>query len=255
MNRSLGAAFGSRNERGFAMYPWSLRLLAAVLILACMAAPADAARLRSHGISFTHHTGSFSGSTSGGFSVSPHKTRVFFDDFGNNGFFFSHRTGRSFFFRRLVVLNPGPVPPFNGTNQFFSGTIVPPFTIGTPINSFFVPQFFVFRNNSLFSRNSNFNFGFFSSGFRTGRFNSFFAPVGLTGGSGNSTIILLTNPSPSVIPASFPIGASPVSAAKAQIVVLHRWPEAGKVKVFAPTSSAQASGSRSAMQIAEVPAQ
>ena len=235
------------------MNAWSLRLVGAVVILASLAAPAEAARLRSHGPSFTHHTGFFSGSTSGGFSVSPHKTRVFFGDFTSSGFFFPQRTHgdfffrRNLFFRRIVVLNPGPVPPFTGTNQFFSGTIVPPFTIGTPINSFFVPRFFSTRNNG-------FTFGFFSSGFRAGGFNDFFAPVGLTGGSGNATVILLVNPSPAIIPASVQLAGSPASPAKAQIVVLHTWSGTDKVKIFSPGTSAQA-GSRTAMQIAEVPAQ
>ena len=43
------------------MNAWSLRLLSAALVLACLAAPAEAARVRSHGLSFNHHTGSFSG--------------------------------------------------------------------------------------------------------------------------------------------------------------------------------------------------
>jgi hypothetical protein len=231
-----------------------LRLVAAVVILAYMAAPAEANRSRTHGMSFTHHTGSFSGS--GGFSVSHHKTRVFFGNFANHGFFFSRGTRGNFFFgrdlsfRRVVVLNPGPVPPFSGNNQFFSGTIVPSFTIGTPINAFFVPRSSFFRNNG-------FNFGFFSSGFSSGfrtgnEMFSNFGPFGLTGGSGNQTVLLLVNTGPAVIPASVPVAASPV---KAQIVVLHTWPGADKVKIFAPTASAQASGSPTAMQIAEVPAQ
>ena len=236
------------------MNAWSLRLLSAALVLACLAAPAEAARIRSHGLSFTHHTGFFSGSTSGGFSVSPHKTRVFLGDFTSSGFFFPRGTGRDFFFRRdlffrrVVVLNPGPVPPFNGSNQLFSGTIVPPFTIGTPINSFFVPRFFVTRNNG-------FTFGFFSNGFRDGRFNDFFAPVGLTGGSGNATVILLVNPTTAVIPTSAQLAASPASSPKPQIVVLHAWSGTNKVKIFSPSRSAQTGGSGTAMQIAEVPAQ
>ena len=236
------------------MNAWSLRLVGALLVLACLAAPAEAARVRSHGLSFNHHTGSFSGSTSGGFSVSPHKTRVFLGDFTSSGFFFPRGTNRdfsfnrNFFFRRVVVLNPGPVPPFDGTNQFFSGTIVPPFTIGTPINSFFVPRFF-------FARNNGFTFGFFSSGFRNGGFNDFFAPVGLTGGSGNATVILLVNPSPAVIPASVHLPATSARRAKAQIVVLHAWSGTDKVKIFSPGRSAQVGNGRTAMQIAEVPAQ
>jgi hypothetical protein len=226
------------------MRAWSWRLLAAVVILACIAGSAEAGRSRTHGISFNHHTGFFSGSTSGGFSVSPHKTRVFFDDFANDGFFSSQRTRRNFFFRRIVVLNPGPVPPFTSNNLFFSGTIVPPFTIGTPINSFFVPRFF-FRNNG-------FNFSFFSPGFRNGRFNQFFfAPFGLTGGSGGGqTILVLADMTQAAIPAAIP---APTAPAKAQIVVLHTWPETNKVKIFAPTASAQGSGGRVATQIAEVP--
>jgi hypothetical protein len=196
-------------------------------------------------MSFTHHTGSFSGS--GGFSVSHHKTRVFFDNFANHRFFFSRSSRGNFFFGRqlVIVRNPGPVPPFSGNNQFFSGTIVPSFTIGTPINAFFVPRSFFFRNNG-------FTFG--SSGFRTGNeFFSNFGPFGLTGGSGGETVLLLGNTGgPAVIPVSVPVAASPV---KAQIVVLHNWPGADKVKIFAPTASAQASGSSTAMQIAEVPAQ
>jgi hypothetical protein len=228
-----------------------LRLVAAVVILAYMAAPAEANRSRTHGLSFTHHTGSFSGS--GGFSVSHHKTRVFFDSFANHRFFFSRSTRGNFFFGRqlVIVRNPGPVPPFSGNNQFFSGTIVPSFTIGTPINAFFVPRSFFFRNNG-------FNFGFFSSGFSSGfrtgnEMFSNFGPFGFTGGSGGGTVLLLGNTGSAVIPVSVPVAASPV---KAQIVVLHNWPGADKVKIFAPTASAQASGSSStAMQIAEVPAQ
>jgi hypothetical protein len=222
-----------------------LRLVAAVVILAYMAAPAEAKSSRTHGLSFTHHTGSFSGS--GGFSVSHHKTRVFFDNFANRRFFFSRSTRGNFFFGRqlVIVRNPGPVPPFSGNNQFFSGTIVPSFTIGTPINAFFVPRSSFFRNNG-------FTFG--SSGFRIGNeMFSNFGPFGLTGGSGGGTVLLLGNTGgPAVIPVSVPVAASPV---KAQIVVLHTWPGADKVKIFSPTGAGQASGSHTTMQIAEVPAQ
>jgi len=225
------------------------RMISAVLILGYMAAPAEAGRSRIHGMSFTHHTGSF---TSGGFSVSHHKTQVVFGDFG--GFFPSGRTGDASSFRRhffrqvIVVLNPGPVPPFRDNNPIFRGTIVPSFTIGTPINAFFVP-------NSFFGRNNASNFGFFSTGFGQARSNliySNFGPFGLTGGSGNSTVVLLGDQGPSVVPVPIPVAPTP---AKAQIVVLQKFPGTEKVKIFTPTSTAQNNNGGTTMQIAQVPAQ
>jgi hypothetical protein len=222
------------------------RIISAVVILGYMAAPAEAGRSRTHGMSFTHHTGSF---TSGGFSVSHHKTRVVF---GDGAFFSSRRAGdpsfrRHFFRRVIVVLNPGPVPSFRDNNPFFRGTIVPSFTIGTPINAFFVP-------NSFFGRNNASNFGFFSTGFGQARSNliySNFGPFGLTGGSGNSTVVLLGNQGPSVVPVPVPVAATPT---KAQIVVLQKFPGTEKVKIFTPTATAQNNGGTT-MQIAQIPAQ
>lgn len=153
-------------------------LFAALAILACLAATAEAGR---------------SGSTHSGI----HSKRMF----GQIPPFTSHhaRAPRTFLFRRAPgFFNPGPVPPF-------TGTIVPPFTLGTPIigNRFF--------NGA-------------------GRFNSFFA-TGFTSGSGGRTIIILIDR------VAVPVSTQAVTTppVKAQIINLDPSPKADKVQIFSPT--------------------
>lgn len=156
-------------------------LFAALAIVTCLAVPAEAGR---------------SGSTHSGI----HSKRMF----GQVPPFTSHhaRAPRAVFFRRAPrFFNPGPVPQF-------TGTIVPPFTLGTPI-----------IGNRFFKKD--------------GRFNSFFS-TGFTSGSGGQTIIILIDR------VAVPVSTQAVTTppVKAQIINLDPSLKADKVQIFSPAIAA-----------------
>ena len=153
-------------------------LFAALGVLACLAAPAEA------GQSGSTHSGIQSKRMLGQIPpVTAHHARA----------------RRTVLFRRApVFFNPGPVPPF-------TGAIVPPFTLGTPIVGH---RFFE----------------------KDGHFNNFFA-TGFTSGSRGQTIIILIERV--AVPVPTPAITSP--PVKAQIVDLHPASEADTIQIFSPT--------------------
>ena len=142
--------------------------------------------------------------------------------------------------RQFATVNPGPVPPF-------SGTIVPPFILGAPINSSIVVI-----GNRLFIGSNGFLFDISSRDFIRGRLNSFFGN-GFTGGSGGQSNFIVGATDRFAVPAPVPVVTT--SPVKAQIIVLNPSPAADKVRIFSPTNAPQGSGNPPGPRIAEIPAQ
>ncbi len=158
-------------------------VIATIMVLACLAAPAEAGRSGA-----ANQTPFFASSVKRMIGSGHH--------FSSNG---SHGLRTVFRHRRTTFFNPGPVPPF-------TGTIVPPFEIGSPIN-----------RRDRFSRKGR-------------RFDSIFI-TGFIDEPRREPIIILER---IVVPVAVPLAATP--PVKAQIVELQPSPEAGTVQIFSPST-------------------
>jgi hypothetical protein len=220
-------------------------LFGSLLLLACLVEPAAADGM--------HPLNGGGGS----FTFAPTPPQMQFHGFMGQDRFVPQRVLRGqALTRQFFLVNPGPVPPLNGT-------IVPPFSVGSAVN---IDRF----DNRLFIRKHRFAFGHdrFHQFHRFNRFPGVF-PVQpfVFLEEGPNQVVILGNDSeeesdleatapeaPPVAPAkpTWRSGKSALTGTleKPRVIVVSPAPESGSVQIFAPSNKPV-----HAPQVVEVPAQ
>jgi hypothetical protein len=218
-------------------------LFGSLLLLGCLAAPAEADGM--------HPLNGGGGS----FMFAPTPPQMQFHGFMGQDRFVPQRVLRGqALTRQFFLVNPGPVPPLNGT-------IVPPFSVGSAVN---IDRF----DNRLFIRKHRFAFGH-------DRFHQFHRFPGVFPVQPfvfleevPNQVVILDNPgvvdepdfeaaapeSPVIAPAkpTWRSGKSALTGTleKPRVIVVSPAPESGSVQIFAPSNKPV-----HAPQVVEVPAQ